>query len=135
MCSKDPSERYSNEIVLLKNSFEIDSKILVRYSNEIELNDLFKEYLNEMNKSFQLLNNSIQLIHFNSNNSLNIVIDIHLFKKDFIKYDLIIPMSKNDQWNDLLKEQIKKGFIEMYKHPSEEIVFSSLSYLIYCFSL
>ena len=126
ICSTNPLERIS---LLLNrkdsNCFDIDQRFnsmnisfLIRYSKS---NDLLKEFVNEINKSFQLLNCQMKLIdsESNENDSFNLLIDIKSFEKDLFKYDFIIPMSKEDQLNRLLKDKINLRFLELYKHPSE----------------
>lgn len=143
ICSKDSFENSRKEFFNSKSScLNISSKFYPNISSiNIQLiikcptNEIFEEILFQF-KSFieihQCQNIEIlpwksnlkhEQILFQNSNSFRLLIDIKQMKRNLFDYELIVPQSKTDEFNEFLTTKINLNFLKSYEHPSEQIVF------------
>lgn len=142
ICSQNSSQIFPREIpscwnISLKfyKNVSSDIHLIIKYSNENQQRNLFEEFVNKFNE-FLLIHHcqNVKLIQWNSiskdlseilfkdSNSFRVIIDLKEMTEKNFHYDLIVPQSRNDEFNDLLKEKIDLTFLQLHQHPSEQIV-------------
>jgi hypothetical protein len=115
-CLNIPKDFYSEKY--------FQTNIYFRYLNK---DDLFDQLISRFQTNKLIKSCSLKLMNSSSdifdNKSLNIIVDIKEFSSKIFEYDLIIPMSNKNKYNNLFQNKIDKSFFNNYQHPSEQIVF------------